>query len=57
MRSDSSEKMSEEIKGSSNKNFPYLIGKTAFATEWTPIPIKLNENLILLGSSLENCNI
>jgi hypothetical protein len=39
MRSDSFEKINEDIKDPSYKNLPYLIGKTAFTTEWTHIPI------------------
>lgn len=57
MRSDSSEKINEEVKDPSYKNLPYLIGKTAFPTEWTPITIQLHQNLILLESKQENYSI
>lgn len=57
MRSDLSDNISEEKIDPSRKNAPYLIGKTAFATEWTLIPIKLHQNLFVFEPTQENYNI
>jgi hypothetical protein len=57
MRSDFSEDIILEEKEPSRKNEPYIIGKTVFNTEWTPIAIKFNHNLIVLEPTQENYKI